>query len=383
MPTLHPRTALSAESVFARISRLAAQHGAVNLGQGFPSGAPPAFLLEAARQAVGTQDQYTAPIGLSSLREAVGHSLGADPTDVLITCGATEAMLVLAQSLYGPRAGDERDEVIAFEPVFDIYAPQAELAGARFVGAALRLDQGGWSLDLEALRSAITPRTRAIIVNTPHNPTGLILTAFELGWVAELARQHDLWLIADEVYDELYYERHGTHSPPAPLRSLAPERTFTVGSAGKRLDATGWRVGWILTPPGLAPSVAGLHQWTTFCAPAPLQAAVAQALVAAAGNGFYDELRRSYGARMRRLASGLSELGFGVFRPAGTYFLTARLPGMDGERLLTEGGVATIPLSAFYRTCPAPAGVLRFAFCKSEAEIEEALRRLEAYLGAT
>jgi N-succinyldiaminopimelate aminotransferase len=384
VPTLHPRTSLAAESIFARISRLAAEHGAVNLGQGFPGNPPPEFLLEAARQAIGSQDQYTAPGGLGALREVVAHSLRAEPADVLITCGATEALFALAQALYGPG-----DEVVAFEPVFDIYAPQTELAGARFIGVPLGLDAGGWHLDLGALRGAITPRTRALIINSPHNPTGLVFSGAELQQIAALAREHDLWLISDEVYDELYYgqspsDQLQSDQPPArPLRTYAPERTFTVGSAGKRLDATGWRVGWVLTPPGLAPTVAGMHQWTTFCAPAPLQAAVAVALKATGTNGFYDQLRASYRARMERLASGLSALGFEVFRPAGTYFLTARLPGMEAERLLTQGGVATIPLEAFYRTCPAPSGVLRFAFCKSESEIEEALGRLGAYLAAT
>ena len=373
MPSLHARTALSAESIFSRMSRLAAQHGAINLGQGFPSRPPPDFLLDAARRAAGTVDQYTPPIGLPALRGAVAFDLNVSPEQVVITCGATEAMFALAQTLYG--AGDE---VIAFEPVFDIYAPQAEMAGATFVGAALVLDADGWSLDLAALRQAITPRTRALIVNSPFNPTGGVFSLTELQSIVDLARQHDVWLISDEVYDELYYA-----GQPVSLRTLAPERTFTVGSAGKRLDATGWRVGWIVTPEGLAPEVAGLHQWTTFCAPAPLQSAVASALGEARSSGFYDALRASYRNRMQTLAAGLTALGAEVFTPQGTYFLTVRLPGVDAEELVIKGGLAVIPLTAFYRQHPAPAGVLRFAFCKSEAEIDEALRRLRTFLAAT
>lgn len=370
MPSLHARTTLSAESIFSRMSRLAVQHGAVNLGQGFPSNPPPAFLLEAARDAVGTVDQYSPPIGLPLLREAVAQDLAVRPEQVVITCGATEAMLALAQTLYG--AGDE---VIAFEPVFDIYVPQAELVGAKFVGVPMVLDAAGWQLDIDALRRAITPRTRALIVNSPFNPTGSIFTQAELQAVVELARQHDFWLISDEVYDELYYA-----GPPVSLRTLAPERTFTVGSAGKRLEATGWRIGWIVAPEGLAPEVAGLHQWTTFCAPAPLQAAVASALETARQSGFYDRLRASYAARMQTLSAGLCGLGADVFTPQGTYFLTARLPNVDAEELVIKGGVAVIPMSAFYRQHPAPAEMMRFAFCKKEAEIEEALRRLGSFL---
>ncbi|AWN23103.1 aminotransferase [Deinococcus irradiatisoli] len=371
MPQLHARTALSAESIFSQMSRLAVQHGAINLGQGFPSSPPPAFLLGAARSAVGSVDQYSAPLGLLNLREAVAHDLNVQPQQVVITCGATEAMFALAQTLYGPG-----DEVIALEPVFDIYAPQAQMVGASYVGVPMSLDSSGWQLDLDALRRAVTPRTRALIVNSPFNPTGSVFSEAELQQLVDLARQHDFWLISDEVYDELYYG-----AAPVSLRTLAPERTFTVGSAGKRLEATGWRVGWILTPPGLAPEVAGLHQWTTFCAPAPLQSAVASALLEARQSGFYTELRASYRARMERLALGLTRLGAEVFTPQGTYFLTARLPGVSAERLVVEGGVAVIPLAAFYKQCPAPADMLRLAFCKSEAEIMEALERLERFLG--
>ncbi|GAA4020464.1 aminotransferase class I/II-fold pyridoxal phosphate-dependent enzyme [Deinococcus rubellus] len=375
MPSLHARTRLSAESIFSRMSRLAAQRGAVNLGQGFPSTPPPAFLLEAARRAVGTVDQYSPPIGLPALREAVAQDLEVQPEQVVITCGATEAMFALAQTLYGPNPGGQPDELIAFEPVFDIYLPQTVMVGATFVGVPLNLSAEGWRLDIDALCRAVTPRTKALIVNSPFNPTGSVFTRAELQAIADLAREHDFWLISDEVYDELYYDVR-----PVSLRTLAPERTFTVGSAGKRLDATGWRVGWIVTPEGAAPEVAGLHQWTTFCAPAPLQAAVAEALGIARTSGFYDGLRRSYLKRMQLLAAGLRDLGAEVFTPQGTYFLTARLPGVDAERLVTEGGVAVIPLEAFYRTQPAPPEMLRLAFCKSEAEIEEALRRLKGFL---
>ncbi|PNY81265.1 pyridoxal phosphate-dependent aminotransferase [Deinococcus koreensis] len=368
MPELLPRARASQESVFARMSRLAVQHGAVNLGQGFPADAPPAFLLEAARRAVGTLDQYSPPAGLPALRDAVGADLGVDGADVVITCGATEALNVLALSLYGPG-----DEVLMLEPVFDVYLPQARLSGAQAVTVPMRLDPlSGWSLDLEEVRAALTPRTRALLLNSPYNPTGTVFSPHELSALIALARQNDLWIISDEVYDELYFGER-----PTSLRTLAPERTFTVGSAGKRLEATGWRVGWIACPPGLSGMVAGIRQQGSFCSPTPLQAAVATALPLARTEGFYEGLRQEYAGRMALLAGGLRDLGATVFTPSGTYFLTALHPEWKAEELVEHAGVAVIPGEAFYARHVAPPGLLRLAFCKSRVEIETALGRLQ------
>ncbi|GMA14044.1 aminotransferase class I/II-fold pyridoxal phosphate-dependent enzyme [Deinococcus metallilatus] len=373
MPELLPRARSSQESVFARMSRLAAQHGAINLGQGFPSDSPPAFLLEAARQAVGTLDQYAPPAGLPALRDALGADLGVDGVDVVVTTGATEAMGLLAQALYGPG-----DEVLMLEPVFDIYLPQARLAGATPVTVPLRLTaEGGWTLDLDELRAAVTPRTRALLLNSPHNPTGRVFTREELEAVAALARQHDLWLISDEVYDELYFGER-----PLGLRTLAPERTFTVGSAGKRLEATGWRVGWVACPPGYVGNLTGLRQVASFCAPTPFQAAVAAALPVARQSGFYEGLREGYAARLDLLAGGLRDLGAEVFRPGGTYFLMARRPGWEAGTLVERAGVAVIPGEAFAAREPALKGLFRLAFCKSQAELEQALERLGRFVQA-
>lgn len=377
MPTLNARSSLAAESIFSVMSRLAARSGAVNLGQGFPAGSPPAFLLDALKSQAGTADQYTAPAGLPALREALALDLNVTPEQITVTCGATEALHTLADALYGVG-----DEVLMFRPVFDIYRPQAHLSGAVPVLCPMTLTSEGWTPDLDALETLVTPRTRALLVNNPHNPSGHVFTRAELARTVQLARQHDLWIIADEVYDELYFGE-----APVPLRQLAPERTFTVGSAGKRLEATGWRVGWIVSPAGLAAQVAGLHQWATFCAPAPLQSAVAAALPLARGGGFYEDLRRSYGARMRLLASGLRSLGLEVQQPGGSYFLTALAPGLDTLHMVEHGGVAVIPGSAFYPedTAPegaAPEGLIRLAFCKPPGEILRALERLEVYLNA-
>lgn len=377
MPHLLPRARASQESVFARMSRLAAQFGAVNLGQGFPADAPPAFLLDAARRAVGTQDQYSPPAGLGALRDAVGADLGVDGGDVIVTCGATEALNVLALALYGPG-----DEVLTLEPVFDVYLPQARLAGATPVTVPMRLNlTGGWALDLAALRAAVTPRTRALLLNTPHNPTGTVFSREELAGIVALARERDLWIISDEVYDELYFGEK-----PGSLRDLAPERTFTVGSAGKRLEATGWRVGWIACPPGeagqgVAANIAGVRQQGSFCAPTPLQAAVAAALPVARAQGYYETLRAEYRDRQTLLADGLRALGASVLVPQGTYFLTAVHPEWRAEALVRRG-VAVIPGEAFYAQHPAPEGLLRVAFCKSREEIARALERLQAVTAA-
>lgn len=369
MANLHPRTRLSKESVFSHMSRLATQHGAINLGQGFPSNPPPAFLQEAARRAIGTFDQYTPPIGLPRLREAVAEDLGVAPEDVVITAGGTEALHALAESLYGPG-----DEVVMLEPYFDVYIPQARIAGAEPVMVPMRLNDR-WEVDLPALERAITVRTQALLLTNPYNPTGSVFSRTEAEQIVALARKHDVWIISDEVYDELYFAE-----PPIRFRELAPERVFTVGSAGKRLEATGWRIGWIVTPPGLAPQVAGMRQWSSFCSAAPLQAAVAEALPIARQEGLYQQLRERYGRRKDLLLQGLRSLGLKTFSPAGTYFLTALLPELDAETLVREGGVAIIPGSAFYIQNPAPKGLFRFAFCKTTEEIQQALERLEGYL---
>ena len=376
MPTLHARSALATESIFSVMSRLAVQYGAVNLGQGFPAGSPPGFLLDALKRQAGTADQYTAPAGLPALRGALALDLNVEVDQITVTCGATEALHTLADALYGAGTDGVGDEVLMFEPVFDIYRPQALLAGALPVLAGMTLTPEGWQPDLDGLEALVTPRTRALLVNNPHNPTGHVFTRAELGRLVALARLHDLWIIADEVYDELYFGE-----APVPIRELAPERTFTVGSAGKRLEATGWRVGWIVSPAGVAVQIAGLHQWATFCAPVPLQSAVAVALPIARQTGFYEDLRQSYGARMRLLASGLRSLGLEVQQPGGSYFLTALAPGLDPRHLVEHGGLAVIPGSAFYAGGTAPDGLIRLAFCKPPGEILRALERLESYLG--
>lgn len=360
---------MSVESVFSYMSRLAAQHGAINLGQGVPSSPPPAFLQEAARRAIGTFDQYTPPQGLPQLREAIAEDLGLSADQIVVTAGATEALYTLAESLYG--AGDE---VLIIEPYFDVYIPHARMAAAKPALVPMRLTDR-WEVDLAALSRAITAATRALIITNPYNPTGSLFTGPELEEIVALARRRDLWIISDEVYDELYFDQ-----APAKIRELAPERVFTVGSSGKRLEATGWRIGWIVAPPGLAPAVTGLRQWASFCSAAPLQAAVAECLPIARKEGFYQKLREDYRSNRNLLDQGLKSLGIRTFPSSGTYFMTARLPGLTAQELVEEAKVAAIPGSAFYWGTPAPEGLFRFSFCKSAAEIEQAIERLQRYL---
>ncbi|TBH21505.1 pyridoxal phosphate-dependent aminotransferase [Thermus thermamylovorans] len=364
---LHPRTRAARESIFPRMSGLALRLGAVNLGQGFPSGPPPPFLLEAVRKALGRHDQYAPPAGLPPLREALAEEFAVDPEGVVVTSGATEALYVLLQSLVGPG-----DEVVVLEPFFDVYLPDAFLAGAEARLVRLELGERGFHLDLAALEGAIGERTRVLLLNAPMNPTGLVFREEALRRVADLAQRHDLFLVSDEVYDELYYGER-----PRRLREFAPERTFTVGSAGKRLEATGYRVGWIVGPKEYMPTLAGMRQWTSFSSPSPLQAGVAEALRVARKEGFYEALREDYRRRRDLLLSGLRSMGLKAYGPEGTYFLMAELPGWDPFALLEAARVALIPASAFYREDPPPF-LFRFAFCKSEEELYLALERLAA-----
>jgi N-succinyldiaminopimelate aminotransferase len=373
-------------TVFAEMTRLAQVHGAVNLGQGFPDFDGPDFLHEAAIRAIREgRNQYCPTGGVPELARAVARhqerfwGLAYAPEEVTVYAGATEAIFAALQALCDPG-----DEVVLFEPFYDSYLAAVTMAGgvARVVTLRDRGAEGdggaGFAYDPAELAAAVGPRTRAILVNSPHNPTGKVFSWAELEPLAALARKHDLIVVSDEVYEHLVYE--GEHVPVASLPGMR-ERTVTISSAAKTFSVTGWKIGWSCAPPELTRPLQAAHQFITFCNGTPFQYAVAEAL--AAGDGYYETLRAEYRGRRDRLCTGLEAAGFGVRRPAGTYFVMAdiRPLGFDDDiafcRALPErAGVAAIPPSSFYRNRDAGRHLVRFAFCKTDAVLDEAIRRL-------
>jgi N-succinyldiaminopimelate aminotransferase len=374
-------------TIFTEMTALAERTGALNLGQGFPDEDGPPVVLEAAARAIREgHNQYAPLAGVPALRTAVAqhqhrrYGLEIDPeTGVQVTFGATEAIAASLLALVG-----EGDEVAVLDPSYDAYAPIAERAGARV--RPVRLDPPGWRVRAEALDAAMTARTRVLVLNSPHNPTGRVLDREELELVAGACRRHDLVAVTDEVYEHLVYD--GAHVPLATLPGMA-ERTITTSSLGKTFSVTGWKTGWASGPPELIGRVRGLKQFLTFAGGTPFQHAAAAAL--ALPDGEVTALADSLRARRDLLASGLSEIGFDVLPSAGTYFLNADAAPL-GERdaralclrLPEEAGVVAIPVSAFVAD-PGDgraASLVRFTFCKRREVIEEALDRLARWRSA-
>ncbi|TXI41508.1 MAG: pyridoxal phosphate-dependent aminotransferase [Mycobacterium sp.] len=374
-------------NVFARMSALAASLRAVNLGQGFPDEDGPAAMLEVARQAIADGiNQYPPGPGIAELRAAVAgqrerrYGERFDPeSEVLITVGASEAIAAAVLGLVEPGS-----EVILIEPYFDTYAPVIAMAGAHRVAVPLVRDGRGFALDVDAVRAAITTRTRAIIVNSPHNPTGMVFSADECRALAALAVEANLLVISDEVYERLTYDGR-THLPLSTFPGMA-ERTVTISSAAKMFNCTGWKIGWACGPADLVAGVRAAKQYLSYVGGAPFQPAVAHALNHE--DDWVDRLRDSLQAKRERLAAALAGLGFEVHDSGGTYFLCAdpRPLGFDDstafcEELPQRAGVAAIPMSAF---CEPGAGakdwnhLVRFAFCKRDDTLDEAIRRLHS-----
>ncbi|HPX35741.1 MAG TPA: pyridoxal phosphate-dependent aminotransferase [Mycobacterium sp.] len=372
-------------NIFAKMSALAAQVGAVNLGQGFPDEDGPPAMLEAARQAIADGiNQYPPGLGIAELREAIAaqrhrrYGQEFDPENqVLVTVGASEAIAAAMIGLVEPGT-----EVIVIEPYFDTYAPNIAMAGAHRVSVPLVRDGRGFALDADAVRAAITPRTRAMIVNSPHNPTGMVLTDDECGALAEVAVEADLLVISDEVYERLTFDGH-THRPLATYPGMA-ERTLTISSAAKMFNCTGWKIGWACGTPELVAGVRAAKQYLSYVGGAPFQPAVAYALNNE--DAWVDSLRDSLQAKRDKLAAALTGLGFEVQKSSGTYFLCVdpRPLGFDDgtafcEELPVRAGVAAIPMSAFCEPGNTPAAwkhLVRFAFCKRHATLDEAISRL-------
>ncbi|MEU6851830.1 pyridoxal phosphate-dependent aminotransferase [Actinacidiphila alni] len=367
-------------TIFAEMSALALATGAINLGQGFPDTDGPESVREAAVRALrdGRGNQYPPGPGVPELRAAVAdhqrrfYGLDFDPdTEVLVTAGATEAIAAAMLALLEPG-----DEVIAFEPFYDSYAACIAMAGGVRVPLTLRAPD--FRPDLDALRAAVTPRTRLLLLNSPHNPTGMVLTRDELTAIAELAVERDLLVVTDEVYEHLVFE--GEHVPLISLPGMR-DRTVSISSAGKTFSFTGWKVGWVTGSRELVAAVRTTKQFLTYVASGPFQYAVAEAL--ALPDTYYTAFRDDLRTKRDLLSAGLTEAGFEVYRPQGTYFITTDIAAL-GEKdalafcrsLPARCGVVAVPNSVFYDDPDAGRTQVRFAFCKKQDILKEAAARL-------
>jgi N-succinyldiaminopimelate aminotransferase len=369
-------------TIFAEMTALAVKHGAYNLGQGAPDFDGPEFVKEAAIKAIRDgRGQYARMTGLPELTKAIADrfertsGLAYDPErDIVVTCGATEAIVDCIVSLLEPG-----DEVVMFEPFYDSYPAAVAIAGG--VAKVVTLEAPAFRIDEVALRAAITPRTRVLMVNSPHNPSGRILDDVERAIVTRVANEFDLIVISDEVYEELWYEtKHRTLVTEPGMR----ERTIVLGSLGKSFSFTGWKVGWAIAPAPLAAAVRAGHQFATFCAATPLQVAAAAAL--AAPESYFEEFRAEYRARRDRMVRGLQACGLRCELPQGSYFALADHSAFGFaddyafcRHLVEHGKVAAIPPGAFYLNKHKAKSLVRFAFCKKDATIDGALERLADY----
>ncbi|WP_308206922.1 pyridoxal phosphate-dependent aminotransferase [Actinoallomurus rhizosphaericola] len=369
-------------TVFAEMTALAIRTGAINLGQGFPDTDGPATMLETAAAAImGGANQYPPGPGLPELREAVAaqradrYGLTYDPAEeVLVTVGATEAIAAAILALV-----ETGEEVVVFEPYYDSYAAIIALAGGVRRPVTLRPDGGRFTFDPEELRAAVTPRTRVLLLNSPHNPTGTVFTREELEVVADICREHDLIAVTDEVYEYLTYDGPAAHVPLATLPGMR-ERTVAISSAGKTFSVTGWKIGWITAPPRFVRAVQTVKQFVTFTASAPYQRAVAYAL--REEGKWAEDLRVALRAKRDRLSDGLAAAGLTTFRPQGTYFAQVDVRPLgfgDGREFVTalheRAGIVAIPTQVFYDS-DAGDPYVRFAFCKRDEVIDEAVERL-------
>ena len=383
MKPVNALLAATGTTIFTVMSALATKHGAINLGQGFPDTDGPADVVQAAADALRDgRNQYPPMTGVPELRQAVAaanrrfYGLDVDPDgEVVVTSGATEAITACLMALLNPG-----DEVVLIEPLYDTYLPVVRMLGA--VPRLVRMTPPDWALPRAALAAAFGPKTKAILLNTPMNPTGRVFNASELAFIAGLVQQHDAYAICDEVYEHLTFDGVA-HVPLMTLPGMR-ERCLRVGSAGKTFALTGWKIGYVTAPRALAGLVAKAHQNLTFTTPPNLQRAVAVGL--AKDDAYFRGLAGDLQAKRDRLAAGLARLGFGVLVTEGSYFITVDFAplGFQGDdvgfcRHITEQAkVTAIPVSAFYEG-DAPTHYARFAFCKRAEVLDEALARLQRH----
>ncbi len=368
-------------TIFATMSALALEHDAVNLGQGFPDDDGPPEVLEAAVRAIREgENQYAPGIGIPDLRQAVAAhqsrfwGLDLDPdTEVTVCAGATEGLAAAVLALCDPG-----DEVVLFEPWYDAYRADVAMAGG--VHRSVGLRPPDFALDVGELQAAVSDRTRLLILNSPHNPTGKVFDEDELTAIARVCIDHDVVAVTDEPYEHLVYD--GTHRPLASIPGMR-DRTVTISSAAKTFAITGWKVGWMCASPPLTEAVRAAKQWLTFTNGTPFQHGVAAGL--ALPDDYFSDLSQRYAARRDRLCEGLADVGFDVQPSAGTYFVTVDVRDLgesDGmafcERLPGQVGVAAIPEVVFHDDVAAGRPLVRFAFCKSEAMLDEGVRRLQS-----
>jgi N-succinyldiaminopimelate aminotransferase len=388
---LVPRMAPFTSTIFAEMSALALRTGAINLGQGFPDTDGPASLLaDAAANITGGVNQYPPGVGVPALRIAVAEhqkrfwGLDVDPDHVLVTTGATEAIASAVLALCGPG-----DEVVTFQPYYDSYGATVALSGATLRAVPLRPVAGaGFTFDPDELRAAFSPRTRAVLVNTPHNPTGTVLDRAQLTLIGELAVEFDAVVVTDEVYEHMVYvdqggpdeDRTAEHVPMATLPGLA-DRTLTISSAGKTFSVTGWKVGWVHGPAELVAAVRAVKQFLTYVSGAPFQPAIAAAL--GLPDAFYRDLAGELARKRDLLVEGLRGAGFAVHPPRGTYFVVTDVAPLgfdDGAafcwRLPELVGVAAVPVSVFCVDPDLGRTLVRFAFCKRDEVLTAAVERL-------
>lgn len=376
---LAARTAGFTESVIREMTRLNAEHGGINLAQGFPNFPAPDLLKDAAKRAIDADiNQYAITWGSKSLRDALAKSyadtygMRVDPETMLtVTCGSTEAMVSTLLAIVDPG-----DEVIVLEPFYENYGPDAAICGARPVFVPLR--PPAYTFDRDELRAAFGPRTKAIIVNTPNNPTGRVFTRDELDVIAALCREHDVIAVTDEIYERIRYT--GEHIPIATLEGMA-DRTVTISGASKTFSVTGWRVGWIVAAPALTAGIRKVHDFVTVGAPAPLQEAVAAGLTL--GAPYYRDLSAHYRERRDLLFAALDRAGFAPRLPEGAYYILCDVSDLGGaddvafaRRLVAEVGVAAVPGSSFFSRPERGRGQIRFTFCKTDDLLREAGERL-------
>ena len=371
------------ESVIREMSRLCAASGGVNLAQGFPDFPCPQELKDAAKQALDDDvNQYAITWGAKAFRDGIAAKTAAtypgwdvDPeTELCVTCGSTEAMIATLLATVDPG-----DEVIVFEPFYENYGPDAVLSGAtpRYV----TLHAPDWSIDEAELRAAFTDRTRAIIVNTPHNPTGKVFSREELALIAELCSTYDALCVTDEIYEHIVYDAE--HVPPATVPGLE-DRTVTINALSKTYAVTGWRVGWAIAPPDVTGSIRKVHDFLTVGAPAPLQAAGAAAMALPAS--YYADSAAAYRERRDLLCEVLERAGFAFQVPDGAYYVLCRTGALDpaqdssayARRIVVDPGIAAVPGTSFYADPAQGAGLIRFAFPKRLGTLHAAAERIEA-----